>query len=156
MLGLGSRVWWRSSRDQVHLGISSQTASRGSTSYTSVGPDLRLHFPGVTFISEIVKSLGDGTQPWSAHFEPEFEFFKQSVICYVFGDYLEDPFNKTGASISDPIKKWEYGTGVNWLPTSFTRLRLGIAYNDYVGSTAVPSGRDRDYWMGDLSAGVAF
>lgn len=156
MLGLGSRAWWRSGGGELHLGLSSQTASRGSATYTSAGPDFRVHFPGWTVFGELAKSFGPGERIWSAHLEPELEFFGQSVLLYAFGDYLEDPLNETGGAFRDPIMKWEYGSGINWLPTSYTRLRLGLAYNDYVGSNSSPLGKNRDYWMADLSAGVAF
>ncbi len=157
MLGIGTRVWLTGAQNKFSLGLSSQTAARGASTYTSAGPDLRIHLGRVTVTSELVKSYGPGPQPWSVHLEPDLDIYRQAVLLYFFGDYLESKFNRTGgaAGFADPYRKWEYGGGVNWLPTSFTRLRLGAAYNDYVGSY-VANAEGRDHWLLDLSAGVAF
>ena len=45
---------------------------------------------------------------------------------------------------------------MNWLPYSFTRFRLGLLYNDYVGSTDDQADTERNYFGLDLSAGVEF
>ena len=83
---------------------------------------------------------------------------EQTWILYAFADYLDHPNNLTNltATLPDPYRKWELGGGVNWLPTSFTRYRLGFTVAEYVGDTAVIAASDRDYWSLDLSAGVAF
>lgn len=155
MLGVGTRLWAEFFRGTLGLGLSSQTASRGGATYTTAGPDLRLRYGRLTFTSELAKSYGSGPQPWSFHLEPDFDVYKQAILLYVFGDYLESKFHQTAAGIPDPFRKWEYGAGVNWLPTSFTRLRLGGTFHDYVGSYA--AGADtRNYWQWDISAGVAF
>lgn len=153
-LGVGSRLWLELNRNQLLVGFSHQTASRGTHTYSTVGPDMRLRLGRVTVTSELAKGYGEGPQPWSFHLEPDVDIYGQSILLYVFGDYLESKMNKTGA-LADPYKKWEYGGGMNWLPTSFTRIRLGYAYNDYVGSYAANAG-GRDYHALDASAGVAF
>lgn len=154
MLGLGSRLWLELLRGALGAGLSSQTFSRGKGTFTTVGSDIRWRAGRLTLTGEIAKSYGVGEQPWSFHLEPDLDVYGQAVLIYIFGDYLERVSSRTG-SLPAPFRKWEYGAGANWLPTSFTRLRLGLAYNDYVGSyVANPGGRD--YWLLDLSAGVAF
>jgi len=155
MLGVGSRIWLSAARNAVNVGFSTQTSSRNGTNFTTVGPDLRLHWGALTITSELAKSYGPGEQPWSFHVEPDLDVYRQSVLIYVFGDYLESKANRSG-TVSDPFKKWEYGAGANWLPTSYTRLRIGGTYNNYVGSYAANAGGGRNYWQLDLSAGVAF
>lgn len=161
MLGVGTRLWASSLKNAVTIGFSTQTAARGAATYTTAGPDLRLRWGPLTVTSELAKSYGPGAQPWSFHFEPDVDVYRQAVLLYVFGDYFESVFNRTGGlpgtttGAADPFKKWEYGAGANWLPTSFTRLRLGGTYNQYVGSYAAnPDGRN--YWQLDASVGVAF
>ena len=157
-LGAGSRLWLETLRGGLLFGLSQQTASRGDDTFTTAGPDFRVRAGRLTVTGELAKGFGMGPQPWSFHLEPDFDLYGQNFLVYVFGDYLESVRTKTGvgpAALADPYKKWEYGTGFNWLPTSFTRIRLGLAYNDYVGSYAAnPDGRD--YWQLDASAGVAF
>jgi hypothetical protein len=159
MLGGGTRFWWRSAEDGVSAGVSTQSARRNGRGYTTLGPDVRVRLDDFTITAELAKSLGKGSQPWSFYVEPDYALFEQSVLLYVFGDYLADPFNDTTVGstlVRDPIRKLEYGAGVNWLPTSYTRLRLGFTLNDYLGANARPSGIVRDYWSIDASAGVAF
>lgn len=153
-LGAGSRLWLETQRGSFLLGVSQQTASRGTETYTTAGPDFRIKAGRLTVTGELAKGFGHGPQPWSFHLEPDLDVYGQNFLVYVFGDYLESVRNVT-ATLADPYKKWEYGTGFNWLPSSFTRIRLGLSYNDYVGSYAAnPDGRD--YWQLDASAGVAF
>lgn len=157
-LGFGTRVWLESSRSALLVGLSQQTASRGDDTFTTVGPDLRLRLGRFTLTSELAKGYGKGPQSLGFHLEPDVDVYGQNVLLYVFGDYLESSQNRTGlgaASLADPFRKWEYGGGMNWLPTSFTRVRLGLAYNHYVGGYASNPG-GRDYWLLDASAGVAF
>ena len=108
---------------------------------------------------EYAKNFGQGDRPWSFYVEPDLDVHNQSVILYIFGDYLANPVNLTGtgpATFLDGVEKWQYGGGVNWLPTSFTRLRAGVTYNQYVGPNALSSGQTRDYLSFDVSGGVAF
>lgn len=159
MLGIGTRLGWSTRDDRIRMGISSQTARRGGSTYVIVGPDFRYQGRRFRLTSELAKGFGSLPQAWSFYVRPEIHLFHQSVLLYVFGDYAENPNNRTGSvttGIPDPYKKWEYGTGINWLPTSFTRLRLGVVYNDYVGMTETRNGTERDHWLFDLSGGVAF
>jgi hypothetical protein len=160
--GGGGRLWWKSAEDAVNLGVSTQVAKRdfeNDETYDTLGTDARLRFDRVTITTEASKSFSDGPQPWSFYIEPDVDVHNQSVLLYAFLDYLDNPNNRTGAglaSLADPYKKWEYGGGVNWLPTSYTRLRFGLTMNDFVGNTASNFGQNRNYWNLDASAGVAF
>jgi len=58
-------------------------------------------------------------------------------------------------SFADPITIIEQGAGINWLPTSYTRLRVGFTYHNYVDEDPTFK-NERDYYTVDLSAGVAF
>lgn len=159
MLGVGTRVQWHTRNDRLNVGFSTQTARRDGSTYWIVGPDLRFQGRRYRVTGELAKGYGSLPQAWSFHVEPGVYTRDQSLLFYAFGDYAENPNNRTGSvttGVPDPYKKWEYGTGVNWLPTSFTRLRLGLAYNDYVGTTETKDGAGRDYWFFDLSGGVAF
>lgn len=158
--GAGVRTWWGSFDESIQVGVSTQVGKRGEDTYKVIGGDLRVKSGRWLLTSEYAHQISQGDDPWSIYAEPSVVLFDdESIILYVFGDYAESVFSKTGsgsAALFDPYKKWEYGGGINWIPTAFTRFRLGIAKNDYVGGTAVPSGQDRDYMSYDLSMGVAF
>jgi hypothetical protein len=159
VLAGGGHLWWKSSEEQVSLGVSQQIKKNGSDTVDTLGADARVKFAPFTLTSEFAKNFGSGDQPWSFYIEPDYDLNDQSVILYVFADYLVNPINVTGtsaASFSDPFKKWQYGTGVNWLPTSYTRLRGGITFNQYLGDTPLVSASARNYWSLDFSAGLAF
>jgi hypothetical protein len=153
-LGAGAHLWWKPTSENLAFGLSHQIKKVNSDTVDTLGADAKAKIGAFTFTSEVAKNYGQGKQPWSVYFEPDYDFH-ESFIVYVFGDYLDNPLSTTGA-LADPIKKWQYGTGVNWLPTSFTRIRLGLTFNQYVGDTAIASGQDRNYWGIDLSVGVAF
>jgi hypothetical protein len=157
--GLGTRLWWASNDDHIHGGISSQVGKRGIDTFKNLGADLRLKFGPWTFTTEYIRAVVNGDDPWATYLEPSLAILEESVLLYVFGDYSNSSRNITGTTARgqpDPIQKWEYGAGVNWLPTTFTRLRLGLTRHDYVGATSTPSGVNRDYMSVDASAGVAF
>ena len=88
--------------------------------------------------------------------EPAIYAFDEKFLFYVFGDFLCDPRNKTNNILDDKYKRWEYGGGFNWIPTSYTRFRIGLTYNDYIGNQSIINGKNRDFISLDLSAGVAF
>ncbi len=155
-LGMGERLWWRSEDDKFRYGISNLTGKRGFTTFDSVGMDLRVISGNLTLTAEAVKSLGEGTQPWSFYVEPDYSTARDTLILFVFGDYLLDPLASiapTSQVISGPYQKWEYGAGVNWLPNVFTRFRLSFTLNDYIGSSAAVHA---NYESLDLSVGVSF
>lgn len=155
-LGAGGRTWWASATEAVVAGISAQTSKGENESYETIGGDIKFEqFPFIVR-SEFFQALSKGTDPWSMYVEPAIYVFEEKVLLYVFADFLNNPKNETNNILSDPYQRWEYGGGVNWLPTSYTRFRLGLTYNDYIGNSNSIEGQQRDYWSLDLSAGVAF
>ncbi len=157
MLGVGGRTWWESTEEAVHLGFSTQNGKSGVGSATTLGVDARLRLGSVTVISEWARRFTDAGDPWNIYIEPSISLTSDFLV-YTFVDYADSALNRTAelATLPDPFHKVEYGFGVNWLPTAFTRYRAGIVKLDYVGATAVPGGRNRDFSALDLSAAVAF
>lgn len=157
--GLGVRASFMKNNESFKAGLSYQTAKFESQMENIMGADIRLVIDSFIFTSEYARHFTErGDDPWSYYFEPSF-FISEDVIFYTFYDYANHASNKTGSgrtAISDPMVKSEYGGGFNWLPSSYTRLRLGLTYNDYIKGTGVIAGQDRDYITLDLSAGVAF
>jgi hypothetical protein len=159
-VGLGARSWMAALDEKFIGGISAQIGRNEDETFKTVGADARFDFHPIqlrTEFSELINKDIDNT--WSMYVEPGYWIYHEEVLLYVFGDYLYGANNETGfgsSALADPIQKWEYGAGVNWLPTSFTRLRLGFTFNDYIGSNANPQGQNRDYFGLDISAGIAF
>ncbi len=158
--GVGGRLWWSSADEEVTLGLSSQLGKTELGSYEAVGTDLRLDFHPFSIKAEYIRHLEDDEDPWSAYLEPSVFIYQEELLLYVFGDYANSSMNRAASAVTltelDPYRQLEYGAGLNWLPTSFTRFRFGFTYHDYLGKTAVQEGLDRDYFSFDLSAGVAF
>ncbi len=158
--GVGARSWWSSADDRISAGLSYQTAKYIRSMDQIAGVDLRLNLNKFILTTEYVRHMSKEMQdPWSYYVEPSMFVFEESVLVYASFDYSNNAQNKTGAgrtAINDPFKKYEYATGVNWLPTSYTRLRAGLTYNDYCKENKMIAGQERDFISLDLSAGVAF
>ena len=158
--GIGARGWVSLDDEKVIAGISSQIAKNEDETYKTVGADARFDFHPFQVRMEFAELISRETEnTWSAYVEPGYWIYDEEVLFYIFGDFFYGADNQTGlgtVKLQDPIQKWEYGTGLNWLPTSFTRLRLGLTYNDYVGYHDNQSGLQRDYISVDTSVGVAF
>lgn len=157
--GLGGRVWMSTQDEKVVAGLNTQVAEKDDETYTNVGADLRFLIDSFQFRTEAIQKFTQNTDSWSGYVEPGIFIMDEEILLYAFGDYLFGAQNEAviGASLQpDPIQKWEYGAGVNWLPTAFTRFRLGFTFHDYVGNTASPEGQNRDYFSTDVSVGVAF
>lgn len=159
-IGLGGRSWVSLNDERFIGGLSAQIAKNEDETYKTVGLDGRLDFYPFQVRSEFAQLISKEVEDsWTAYVEPGYWIYNEEVLLYVFGDYIFGANNETGLGtikLADPIQKWEYGMGLNWLPTSFTRIRFGITYNDYVGSNSRPQGLQRDYVGVDMSAGVAF
>ena len=153
--GLGARAWLRPSTENCTLGLSSQVGKRSDDTYVTLGADMHFKVDALTVTTEYAKQFVENFKTWSAHLEPSYLFGSEQWIVYVFGDYANSDQNMT-LTRSDSFKKWEYGGGMNWLPTSFTRIRTGLTFNDYVGDTAVIAGQNRDDISLDISVGAAF
>lgn len=159
-VGLGARSWMSVDDEKIIGGISAQIAKNEDETYKTVGADVRIDFHPFQIRAELAELISKEVQnSWSAYLEPGFWIYNEEVLWYVFGDYFFGANNETGlgtVKLPDAIQKWEYGTGFNWLPTSFTRLRLGVTYYDYVGNQSIKQGQERDFLGVDMSVGVAF
>lgn len=159
MMGIGGRLWVSSYNDIFTAGLSGQVGKYSTGTDEVVGADTRLKFGRLLITSEYIRHVTEGSDPFSYYIEPGVTLGDEKFILFAFGDYSQNPLNELSTSsdkIADPFKKWEYGAGINWLPSVYTRLRLTFTYNDYVGNTARLSGQNRDYHSVDVSAGVAF
>jgi hypothetical protein len=156
-LGGGGRLWW-SPNEKMTFGLSSQTGKLTNDAYTSHGADVVFQSGSSGVKLEYGRSqLASGASaPVSYYIEP-FYGFGGAWVVYGVADYLDNPTNvMTAASVPDPYQKWVLGGGVNWLPVSNARFRLGLLSHDYVGDTATINGQSRKYYNLDLSCGVAF
>lgn len=158
--GIGARGYWASADDKVTAGLSTQVGKLGAKNFETVGTDLRLNLSPFLITAEYAYGFFEGDDPWSFYLEPAMYMMNEELLFYVFGDFTDNKENRSGGSapgsFSDPYRKWEYGFGMNWLPTAFTRIRLGITFHDYIGKNAVIEKQNRDYTSIDISAGVAF
>jgi hypothetical protein len=156
--GLGARTWWQTPDDAFTAGLSYQTAKFNSEMENIVGADFRAVLNHFIFTTEYIRHVKDGADVWSYYFEPSIFVYNEDTLFYVFFDYANNPSNRTGASttkLDDPVTIIEQGAGINWLPTSYTRFRVGFTYHNYVNEVQATSS-ERDYYTVDLSAGVAF
>jgi len=156
-IGTGSRFWYRY-HEALTVGVSYQIGEQSqSATYQSYGADLDLKLPsgGVT-IEYARSSVSHGERgPESYYVTPYYNLIKNTVIVYSTADYVDNPNRLTGTT-PDPYKLWSVGGGVNWLPLSNVRVRLGILNHNYVGVDSVKNGQDRDTQSVDLSLGLAF
>jgi hypothetical protein len=147
--GVGGRLWWSPNDDSMTVGISALRARHTLDDYFSLlGFDFRMKFSRFSVVSEYVRHFAMTDDPWTFYVEPSVSFWEEELHFYVFADYANSARNQTGNNW-DPYQKWEYGAGINWLPTSFTRFRFGVTQSDYLG-------HGRDFLGFDLSAGVSF
>lgn len=159
MMGVGGRLWISSYNDIFTGGVSGQVGKYSTGTDEILGADARLKFGRWVITSEYIRHVTDGEDPYSYYVEPGVFLAEEKFILFGFGDYSQDPRNElktSTATIDDSYKKWEYGAGINWLPSAYTRFRLTFTYNDYIGSSARLKGQNRDYHSVDLSVGVAF
>jgi hypothetical protein len=159
MMGLGARLWVSSYNDILTAGLSSQIGKYTTGTDEVVGADTRIKLGRWQITSEYIRHVTQGEDPYSYYVAPGVYLFDEKFILFGFGDYSQSPLNELSLSsgtIADPYEKWEYGAGINWLPSVYTRLRLTFTFNDYVGNSARLSGQNRDYHSIDLSVGVAF
>lgn len=156
--GLGGRLWWKSSDDRVTAGVSTQWIKKKTDVNNVVGADLRMSMNPVLITTEFVQNFTDEESPWSAYIEPGVFVADEEFLLFLYGDYLYNSLNRTSSvgGGRDPFTRFEYGLGMNWLPTSYTRFRATVGKFDYLYKTSVIDGQDRDIYILDLSAGVSF
>jgi hypothetical protein len=155
-LGLGGRVWALSEDENVSGGLSSQVVKYEGHTSEIVGADTRINWKRMIISAEYALHMTEDTDPWSAYIEPSFRLKDEEFLIYTFADYTMSTRNESTGKRLDPFTKWEFGGGLNWLPTSYTRLRAGVTFHDYTGYRAEIGKQDRDYTSFDFSVGVAF
>ncbi|AZZ35513.1 hypothetical protein CIK05_01415 [Bdellovibrio sp. qaytius] len=91
------------------------------------------------------------------YFEPYMKFAADEWLVFLNAEYI-DTLERTDIITHkpDPVKKWQYGGGFNWLPIPNARLRLTYLYHDYIDETDTIAGQKRDYNVIDFSTAVAF
>jgi hypothetical protein len=159
IIGVGSRAWWQSPAEAVTVGVSSQTGRQNNLNIETLGADLRLKTGRLSMNTEYARSFGYNDNPWTAYIEPAVNVYGDSWLVYTFVDYANNSQNSTTVgtvTVADPYHRLEYGGGVNWLPTSFTRLRFGVYYLDYMDATTIAGAPERDFLATDISVAVAF
>ena len=158
-VGAGLRLWMGVT-PELTLGLSSQTGKQGGTTYEAIGGDAKLKFERLGADAEVAANIKGGeADSASFYVEPYYTFLDGKVLLYAAVDYLDNPGALTVSSagqVPDPYQRWALGGGLNWLPSRYTRFRIGFLFYDYVGATAELSGINRDYYSLDLSAGVEF
>lgn len=155
ILGLGARAWWGGRGDGLTLGVSTQVGKRNGETFKVIGADLNLKSPHFGLWAEAATNLLTTENPWTAYIEPSFGIFRESFLVFGFLDYASSPLASVGV-LSVPYRRIEYGGGINWLPSSYTRFRLALYFFDYLGDTATILGQNRDFMATDVSAGIAF
>ncbi|MFL5786132.1 MAG: hypothetical protein ACJ76H_16050 [Bacteriovoracaceae bacterium] len=154
--GVGGRAWIKAADDTLLMGVSSQVMKYAGHTSEIVGGDVRFENSHMIITSEyVVHMTGEGNDPWTAYFEPAVKLKDGEFLVFGFADYLRNALNKTVA-LPDPYTNFEYGGGLNWLPTSNTRFRATVGIENYLNKGSTLQGQNRDFWYFDLSAGVAF
>jgi hypothetical protein len=155
-LGVGARLW-KDFSETLSMGTSFQQSQTASDMTHVYGFDAKYVFEQTGVIFEFAKNEynSGAPSPVSYYVEPFMKFDEGHYVVYVFADYLESP-NRTVGAVADPFERWQYGTGINWLPVPNTRFRAGYTTSKYHGSTDVINNQGRDFEQLDLSAGIAF
>lgn len=155
-VGLGGRAWMAHG-EWLTYGYSIQSGTVKQGSYLANGVDAVIKLKDFSVVGEaaVTRDSNNDTVAHSFYVEPGFSFKEDEYLVFAAADYLDNAMATTGV-IPDQYRKWVYGGGINWIPLPVTRYRLSLLHHDYVGDTAVLSGRNRDYLLLDLSAGIAF
>lgn len=155
-LGEGARLW-KDFSENLTVGVSAQQGQLATQMFHAYAADIHYHYKnsGVTIEFARNEAADASASPKSYYIEPYMNFHEGQLVVYVAADYLDHP-SHINIATPDPFERWQYAAGVNWLPLPNARLRLGYAVNDYIGTSAVLSGQDRDYSVVDFSAGIAF
>lgn len=165
-VGGGGRLFWSLPKEYLTIGVSNQTAQRAGQTYSALGGDVEFKWHNFRLIGEYVRGIIEGAADQSAFYvQPSYGFFDGRFVLFGEVDYLNDTLgvrtvdhdqDEDTDAIADPIKKWTYTAGVNYLPWTFLRMRLEGSLHNYTGSTATLGGLNRDYYSVELSATVSF
>lgn len=157
-LGVGARLW-RRLNDQANVGFSMQSGEQHKGSYVSHGFDLDIKYKNYGFVSEYghAANSGDVLDAEFYYFEPYIKTFEDRWVFFLNAEYVDTLARSDFATkIPDPVKKWQYGGGVNWLPISNARFRLTYLFHDYIDEASTIAGQERDYNVFDFSTAIAF
>jgi len=157
-LGAGGRLWYKASENAT-LGTSVQSGEQAKGNFFSHGFDVDLQYHKYGFVSEYghTANSGDVLDAEFYYFEPYVKFAADQWLFFLNAEYI-DTLERTDVltHLPDPVKKWQYGGGFNWLPIPNARLRLTYLYHDYIDETDTINGQERDYNVIDFSTAVAF
>lgn len=159
-LGGGTRAWFEV-LPPLTLGTSLQIAKRDGTPYEAIGMDASFKDGNLGADAEWAVNLSTGSAGISRTFyvEPYYTFSQEKFLVYLAADYLDDAVGQNIAVngfLPDPYAKWEFGGGINWLPYTFTRFRVGVLFHDYMGNSAAEAAEYRNFFSLDVSGGVEF
>lgn len=157
-LGVGGRLWYKANENAT-MGTSVQSGEQRIGTFFSHGFDVDLKYQKYGLVSEYGHNTnsGDALDAEFYYFEPYVKFAEDRWLFFLNAEYIntiERADIITG--LPDPVKKWQYGGGFNWLPIPNARLRLTYLYHDYLDETDSINGQERDYNVIDFSTAVAF
>lgn len=159
-IGEGGRLWWQLA-DGVTIGSSIQTGDHKRYTYNSYGADIDFKYEnyGLTMeYAEVQFQGGPYDPPMSYYVTPYVELADGKFVVYAIVDYLDNPTNVTQTTgfPADPYERMDIGGGVNYLPSSNIRFRLGYTQNTYMGQGTIIKPQDRSYSVLDFSLVAAF
>jgi hypothetical protein len=156
-LGGGLRFWWKLS-DDLALGVSGQAGKQRDDNSYAHGFDVHWSDGHREVTAEYARNeVVNAPDVLSYYLEPSVKVADTDWLIYAVADFLDEPGHVSGAArVPDPFQRWAFGGGVNWVPQSRVRFRLGFLSYQYQGETAALGGQARDYQSFDFSVGAAF
>ena len=157
-LGVGARLWKKIS-EYATFGISAQSGEQNDGNFFAHGFDLDLKYKKFGFVSEYGRTSNSGDTPDTEfyYFEPYYKFVEDEWLVFLNAEYV-DHLARTDllTHIPDPVKKWQYAIGFNWLPLPNVRFRLTYLNHDYIDELDAATEPERDYEAIDFSTAIAF
>lgn len=157
-LGFGGRLWWALS-ESVTTGISAQYGEREVGSFLAQGFDIDVKHKNFGLIAEygLVNSSGDAGDLEAYYVEPYYKFYENKWLVYLSAEYLHEPGRRNPATrLLDAFEKKFFGAGVNWLPISNAKLRLGYLKHIYLHEPDNVGNLEKDYDAVEFSTAIAF
>lgn len=157
-LGVGGRLWWAVS-EMITTGISAQYGNRETGSFLAQGFDIDIKYKNFGLISEygLVNSSGDAGDLEAYYIEPYYKFRENKWLFYLSAEYLHEPGRRDSATrFLDAFEKKFFGAGVNWLPISNAKLRLGYLKHIYLNEPDNVGALEKDYDAVEFSTAIAF
>ena len=167
-LGGGGRLFWTSPNEFVTFGLSNNTSERGgSRTIITNGADLKLQWKRLIVRNEFLHSVVErGREQWGWYVQPALKFFNDKLIAFASVDYLNDGFGVNSVvdpfenpfllDIADPINKYEYTVGINYIQWTYLRNRIELTWHNYTGSYASSLSRNPDYFSLEYSSTISY